>query len=95
MHPISILRLESHVAVIRLKELPVGFRVISADAVSFEILPDDAKRDIRDSILSDQTNHPDKVSCAAMFYVQAIDASSRVNLAAIRLKELPNGFRVL
>jgi hypothetical protein len=38
MHPISRLRLESHVAVISLKELPSGFQVLSAETALIDSL---------------------------------------------------------
>jgi hypothetical protein len=75
MHPISKLRLESHLAKIRVKELPSGFRVLSADAVLIESLPDVQKIIIRDRILFNQTNQPEKICCEAMYGVEAIDAA--------------------
>jgi hypothetical protein len=74
MHPISRLRLDTHVALIRLRELPNGFRVLSAEAVSFESLPDKAMKQISDILLYNQTKQPEKVYCVAVFEV-AIDAA--------------------
>jgi hypothetical protein len=76
MHPINRLRLESHVAMIRLKELLSGFRVLSADAVSIESLPESHKQFIREVLLSNQTNDPEEVWCIAMFEVESIDSAS-------------------
>jgi hypothetical protein len=73
MHPISRIRLGSHVAVIRLKELPNGFRVLSVEAVSIESLPDKHKYG---EVLNYQTNQPELVYCVALFHVEAIDVSS-------------------
>jgi hypothetical protein len=90
IHPISRLRLESHVAVIRLMELPSQFRVISADLVSIEILPDNLRQQIRDIILSFQTNHPNEVSCVAMFDMEAIDDSSHSFIGGYRFGPYSN-----
>jgi hypothetical protein len=75
MHPISKIRLETHVAVIRLKELPSGFRVLSAEAALIESLPEEFKKPSREDILSFQTNRPDDVCCLAVLNVEAIDGS--------------------
>jgi hypothetical protein len=77
MHPISRPRLETHFAVIRLKELPGGFRVLSAYSVSIESLPDkQAQQDVRDNVLSLRTNRPGKVCGLAMYDVEAIDPAN-------------------
>jgi hypothetical protein len=75
MYPISRLRLESHFAEIRLQELPGGFRVLSAESVSIESLPDNRAQTVRDSILYNQTNQPENVCCVAVFAVFAINAA--------------------
>jgi hypothetical protein len=73
MYPISRLRVESYVALIRLKELPNGFRVFSSEALSIESFPVDQKNQLRDAVLSLQTSQPEVVSCIAMFELEAID----------------------
>jgi hypothetical protein len=74
MHPISKSRMYSHVAVIRLKELPKsGFRVLSADAVSIESLASDAMALCRGFAHSDQVNNPLVVVCFALYVIEAID----------------------
>jgi hypothetical protein len=75
MHPISSIRSETYVAVIRLKELPVGFRVISAESVSIDSLPDTKAQETREKVFFLQTNESEKVYCVAMFDVEAIDAA--------------------
>jgi hypothetical protein len=77
MHPISKLRLESHVAVIRLKELPVKFRVISAEPVLIESLRDPHRQTILNFILSNQTDELEYVCCEAVFEVNSIDTAYR------------------
>jgi hypothetical protein len=106
MHPISRPSMESHVAVIRLKEIPNGFRVLSTETALIESLPEDPKRYIRENILSNQTNHPEKVWCVALFEVEAIDNRNNCsfydifgglgkysNLAAIQDKAATESFR--
>jgi hypothetical protein len=73
MHPISRIRLKNHVVVIKMKELPSGFRVLSADAVSIESLSDAAKSSIREDILFTQAAEPEKVNCLASYEIDAID----------------------
>jgi hypothetical protein len=75
MHPIGRLRVESHIAVIRVKELPNGFRVISAEAALIDSLPNDQIQSIRDHILSVQSNQPDKVCCVAVYEVEYFDSA--------------------
>jgi hypothetical protein len=75
IHPISKTRFETHVVVIRLKELPSGFRVLSAETVSIESFPDDQKDTIISNIHSFQTNQPENAYCVAIFKVENIDAS--------------------
>jgi hypothetical protein len=74
MHPINKFRLETHVAVIRLKELPSGFRMISAEAERINGLPEVQKNHLRGKVLNNQTNRPENV-CEAMFEVESINAS--------------------
>jgi hypothetical protein len=76
MYPISRLRLGSHVAVFRLKELPSGFRVISGEAVLIDSLSSEAVRIIRDNILSLEANQPGKICCMAMYNVEEIGYSN-------------------
>jgi hypothetical protein len=83
MHPISRIRSESHVAVIRLKELPVGFRVISADAVSFEdfeILTAIQKQRFAEIVLTNNSNYPKEVICNVLCVVEAINANRNYHL---------------
>jgi hypothetical protein len=76
MYHISLFRLESHAAVIRLNELSVGFRVLSAEAISIESLPEEQRKCIREhSILSLQTQQPIKVCCVAIFQVEDFDSA--------------------
>jgi hypothetical protein len=65
--------LESHIAVIRLKELSNGFRVLSVKAALIESATEDQKKHIRDTILTNQTYLPEMVCCVALFEVEAID----------------------
>jgi hypothetical protein len=77
IYPISRIRLENYVGMIRVKELPVGFRVLSAEAIAIEnILPEDQKQDIREIILCNQTKDPEKVWCIVIFEVESIDATT-------------------
>jgi hypothetical protein len=107
MHPVSRIRSESYVALIRFKELTSGFRVISAEAALIVNLPVDTRKCIRDNILYSQTKYPGKISCMAMHEVESFDLSVRItrltgyglgsytNLAAIQDKALvDNGRRV-
>jgi hypothetical protein len=80
LHPISRLRMESHVAMIRLKELPSGFRILSARAVSIESLPDDVKKDIREGFLSSKAYHPEQVRCMSLYVVEAINADNNCTI---------------
>jgi hypothetical protein len=75
MHPISKPRMESLIAVIRLKELSNGFRVLSVEAALIESATEDQKKHIRDTILTNQTYLPEMVCCVALFHVEAIDVS--------------------
>jgi hypothetical protein len=84
MHPISILRLESHVALIRLKELPNGFRILAAESVSIESLPDEFKKPSRDHILSLLTRNPEKIVCLSIYFVEEIDG--------VRNRAIINGY---
>jgi hypothetical protein len=72
--------LETHVAVIRLKELPVGFRVLSAEAVRIDGFPEVQKQFIREVLLSNQTHEPESVWCMAKVSLEAIDAASSFSL---------------
>jgi hypothetical protein len=76
MHPINRLRLETHVAMVRVKELPVGFRVLLAETVAVESLPEIRSRGARSNILYFQTNHPKNNCCVALFVVEAIDTAN-------------------
>jgi hypothetical protein len=58
MHPISKLRIESHISSIRLKELPAGFRVIGAEAISIESLSKENILYIRKALVSRQKDDP-------------------------------------
>jgi hypothetical protein len=73
MHPISRIRLESHFSLIRLKELPNGFRVLAAESVSIESLPDEFKKPSRENILSLLTRNPEKIVCLSLYAVEDID----------------------
>jgi hypothetical protein len=75
MHPISRLRLEEYVAVIRLKELPVGLRVISAEASSIESLPEEQKNEFLKDIITLSVKKPNMICCLAIYKVEAIDAA--------------------
>jgi molybdopterin-guanine dinucleotide biosynthesis protein len=83
MHPISRLRMETHIALIRLNELPSGFRVLSADLMLIEGLPDDSKKIIRKIILHYQTKEPEKVYCTTMFEVEAINADNNCYISEV------------
>jgi hypothetical protein len=61
---------------IRVKELPVGFRVISAEAAYIDSFPENQSKIIREDILSAQTNQPERVWCGAMFEVESINATN-------------------
>jgi hypothetical protein len=75
LHPISRIRLETQVAAIRLKELPNGFRVLSAEAALIKSLTD-SQNQCRETILSNQTNHSEDVCCLAMYEMEAIDSAN-------------------
>jgi hypothetical protein len=79
MYPIDRVRLGTHVVVIRLNELPSGFRVLSAEAVSIESLPKAHMKHICENILSNQTNEPEEIYCGSLFEVESIDAASRTS----------------
>jgi hypothetical protein len=68
-------RLESHVAVLRLKELDQGFRVVLAEEVSIEILSNDQKQSISDVMISARTTLPALMCFVAMYIVEEADAS--------------------
>jgi hypothetical protein len=76
MHPITIPRTKTHVAFIQLKELPIGFRVLSAEAVAFEIasLPT-SKSNVRECLRTLQSENPDNVNCVAVFDAENIEAT--------------------
>jgi hypothetical protein len=80
MHPVNKLSMETHVAVVRLEELPVGFRVLSAEAALIDSLPENQSKIIREVILSAQNIQPDVVYCGVMCEVQAIDAIKSCNI---------------
>jgi hypothetical protein len=80
MHPISRLRLETHVASIRLKELSIGFRVLSTETARIEDLSNEAMKFIRDDILSVQSDQLEIVYCVAMFDMEAIDATNSLSI---------------
>jgi hypothetical protein len=80
LHPISRIRLETHVALIRLKELPVGFRVLSADAVRIDGLLEVQKNHLLGKVLKNQTNRPENVCFEAMFEVESINAAGSCSL---------------
>jgi hypothetical protein len=61
---------------IRVKELPNGFRVLSADAVSIDVLPDMKKIISRENIISHQAIQPENVCCMSLEVVEAIDADN-------------------
>jgi hypothetical protein len=66
--------------VIRLKEIPIGFRVLSAEAASIDSLPHDASHSIRENVFHFQTDRHEDVICNVMCVVEAIDEGTRVNL---------------
>jgi hypothetical protein len=74
LHPIRRIRLETHIALIRLKELPVGFRVLSAEELRIDCLVQ--KNHLLGKVLNNQTNRPENVCCEAMFAIEAIVAES-------------------
>jgi hypothetical protein len=76
MHPISRIRVETHIAMIRMNELSSGFRVLSAETALMESLPNDTKQGIREVLLSNQTNQSERLWCVAMFEVESIDSTS-------------------
>jgi hypothetical protein len=76
MHPISRIRIETHVAMIRLKELPNGFHVVSAESASIQSLSELERKQFLDMLVSIQTYHPDNICCISFFVVEAIDATN-------------------
>jgi hypothetical protein len=76
MHPISLIRVESHVAILRLKELPRGFRVLSSEESSIESLSEEKKKLSIAALLSSQTNHPENVCCVALFELEDLHAAN-------------------
>jgi hypothetical protein len=91
MHPISRSRVETHLAVILLKELPSGFRVLCAEAALIDSLPEDEKQFIRENLLSLQTKQLEQVCCAALYYVEDLDSNiNRAFFKGCRLGEYSN-----
>jgi hypothetical protein len=84
MHPISRIRLESQVAVIRLKELRSGFRVLSAEAALIDNLSDISIRTIRENIFANNSNYPETVICHIICVIETIYADSNY--------QVPNAF---
>jgi hypothetical protein len=92
MHPICKIRLETYAVVI-------GFQVISAEVALIE----DPKRYIRENILSNQTNHPERVCFEVMFqldddasrnlYFSSYGVGDYSYLAAIQDKAATESFR--
>jgi hypothetical protein len=72
MHPIDRIRLETHVALIRVKEISSGFRVLSAGAVLIDGLPEEHKNNLRGRVLNNQTKKPENVCCEVMVVVDAV-----------------------
>jgi hypothetical protein len=73
MHPISKLRMESYVAVIQLLELPNGFRIVSAEALSIDSLPSDKNQATREGLVYNQTNDPEDVCCLVLYHLSPMD----------------------
>jgi hypothetical protein len=62
LYPVSKRRLEDYAALIRIKQIPTGFRVSSAEAVLIEdSLPDEDIESVRDMLLRAQTRDPKSV----------------------------------
>jgi hypothetical protein len=84
MHPITKQSLETHIAVIELKETPKGFRVLATDVMPIDSL--DSKK--REMVLhSLRTALPGKLICVAMFVLQAIAGEIVVRLAPVVVGE--------
>jgi hypothetical protein len=69
MHHISKLRLESHIALIRLKERPDGFRIVSTHVALIDNLEAREIEQISVNIASVRANQPDTVFCLAKYFV--------------------------
>jgi hypothetical protein len=54
-------------------KLPVGFRVLSAETSSIDILHPADRQTVCEIILNNQTKRPENICCEAMFDVDAID----------------------
>jgi hypothetical protein len=65
-----------NVALIRLKELPTGFRVVSAEAVVIESLNKEEIQVTRATIVSNQTNEPEEIYCLMINHLDSIEPSS-------------------
>jgi hypothetical protein len=63
-----------------LKELPNGFRGLSAKAVAIESLPDCQKNSIREGILSSKANRPENVYGVTLYVVEAIDSDNNCTI---------------
>jgi hypothetical protein len=81
---------ESYVAVIRLKELPVGFRVISTESALIESVSNVSKQFIRESMLSNQTDEPEVVCCEAVFEAASIESLPEAHEKHIRHQVIQN-----
>jgi hypothetical protein len=75
LYPIGRIRLKSHAAVLRLKEIESGFRVLSAEAAPVESLESEEAKTIRGMILSNQIKEPEKITGFAIFFVEHIDSA--------------------
>jgi hypothetical protein len=76
LHPISRIRLEEYVAVIRMMELPNGLRVISVEASSIDSLPEEQKNVFLKDIITLSVKQSKTVNCLAVYEVEAIGAAT-------------------
>jgi hypothetical protein len=72
IHPISRQRLESHAVVICLKELAIGFNVLSAELVAIDHLSVGQKQTSRKIVLLNHTNRPDRAVCLKVIKIKPI-----------------------
>jgi hypothetical protein len=74
MHPINRTRLETHVAILQLKELPIGFRVTGVNVSPIDTLPEKLNRPITEKIASYE---PGKAGCISIYDVEAVSEPLR------------------
>jgi hypothetical protein len=70
MHPTTKQHIESHVLLIQIQELPLGFRVLDIETVPIMNLSSSQSQDVREIILNTVTTEPKRVVCVVMFSIE-------------------------